>query len=153
MKLKTLAIASLIATCVSAPALASSKTNHHFPGIFLGATSVDSETDFSYGFEYEYKPNKMWGAGFVYEKTDDAHHGDGITVKLVSAYVHPWKDLRVGLGFGKETVGGHHSESLTRVSFSYDYHVGEFGIAPTLAFDRVNGETATVFGLAFIKPF
>ncbi|MEZ7972532.1 MAG: hypothetical protein QMC00_04195 [Pseudomonadales bacterium] len=40
-----------------------------------------------------------------------------------------------------------------RTSLSYDFHVGGFGIAPTLAVDFVDGETATVFGFAVVKAF
>lgn len=155
MKIKSLIMASVISAVASTNAIASSAEYQHFPGIFLGATTIDSETDFSYGFEYEYKATQLWGAGIVYEKTDDAHHGDGVDVKLAALYLHPWKELRVGVGFGKEKVGGHHSheENLKRLSVNYDFHVGGFGIAPTIAVDFVDGERATVLGLSFIKPF
>lgn len=134
---------------------ASSDEHQHFAGVFVGGTSIDDETDFSYGLEYEYKFSKLWGAGVVFEKTDNAHHGDGIEVMLASAYIHPWKELRVGAGFGQEKVGGSHShrEDLVRISVSYDFHVASIGIAPTIAADFVDGETATVFGVAFIKSF
>jgi hypothetical protein len=155
MKIKSLLIASALSTLVSTTVMASSTEHHHFPGIFLGATTIDSETDFSYGVEYEYKANHLWGAGIVYEKTDDAHHGDGVDVKLAAVYLHPWKELRVGLGYGKEKVGGDHphEENLTRLSLNYDFHVAGFGIAPTIAVDFVDGEKATVIGLSFIKSF
>jgi len=52
-------------------------------------------------------------------------------------------------------VGEHHGgkEDLTRISMSYDFHLANFGVAPTLAVDFIDGETATVFGVAFIKSF
>jgi len=155
MKKITTAIAITLAIFISSGAAASTKDDHNFFGIFLGYTNADSETDFSYGIEYEYKFNDMWGAGLVYEKTDDAHHGDGIDVKLAAVYLHPWQELRLGLGLGKEKVGGAHphSENVTRLSASYDFHLGGIGIAPTLAFDFVDGEHATVFGVAFLKSF
>lgn len=153
MKILALSILSLVLT--TSAVQAASDDEQHFPGLFIGATNFDSETELTYGIEYEYKFSKQWGAGLVYEKTSDAHHGDGVTVKLASVYLHPWKDLRLGAGFGEEKVGGHHphSENLTRVSASYDFHVAGLGIAPTLAFDFIDGETATVFGIAIIKPF
>ena len=140
---------------------------HHVPGIFLGYTHAHSENEFTYGIEYEYKFNSKWGAGLVYEKIDDAYHGAGIDVVLASVYLHPWKDLRVGLGFGQETVGSYtdhsdpehphhhksHDEELIRTSISYDFHVGNFGIAPTLAVDFIGSEKAYVFGVAFVRPF
>jgi len=155
MKTKYLITASLLTAMLSTTVMASTTEYHHFPGVFIGATTIDSETDFSYGFEYEYKATKLWGAGFVFEKTDDAHHGDGVDVTIAALYLHPWKELRVGLGFGKEKVGGDHGykEDLTRVSLNYDFHVGGFGIAPTIAVDFVDGEQATVVGLSFVKPF
>ncbi|MGB0935826.1 MAG: hypothetical protein ACPGTQ_00135 [Colwellia sp.] len=40
-----------------------------------------------------------------------------------------------------------------RMSVSYDFIVGDFEIAPMLAFDFIDGETSTVLGAAFINPF
>jgi hypothetical protein len=128
---------------------------HHFPGVFIGMTNAESETEFTYGIEYEYKFDHQWGVGAVYEKTDDAHHEDGVTVKLASIYYHPVNNVRLGLGFGEEKIGGDHphTEDLYRLSASYDFHVADFGIAPTLAVDFIDGEEAYVFGVAFIRPF
>lgn len=146
---------SMISLALASGAVHASSEDHHFPAVFIGATTFDSETDFTYGIEYEYKFSKMWGAGAVFEKTNDAHHGDGTEVSLVSAYLHPWKELRIGAGFGKEEVGGDHphKENLTRLSVSYDFHVANIGVAPTFAVDFIDGETATVFGVAFVKSF
>lgn len=171
MNNKILLAASVLAALATSSVFASTDDSHqspkHIPGIFVGFTHANSEIEFSYGLEYEYKISKLWGAGIVYEQTDDAHHGAGVDVALAAVYLHPWKELRVGVGFGKETVGSYtdnsdshhphyhssHKESLVRASVSYDFHVGDFGIAPTLAFDFVDGETATVFGLAFVRAF
>jgi hypothetical protein len=153
--MKLLALSMLSLTLTTNAVQADSGNEQHYPGIFIGATNFDSEFEFTYGIEYEYKFSNQWGAGFVYEKTNDAHHGDGVNVKLASLYFHPLKYLRLGAGIGKEKVGGHHphTENLTRISASYDFHFAGLGIAPTLAFDFIDGETATVFGIAFIKPF
>lgn len=171
MNNKVLLAAGVLATLVTSSVFASSDEGHaapkHIPGVFVGYTNANSETEFSYGLEYEYKFSKLWGAGVVFEKTDDAHHGAGVDVALAAVYLHPWKELRVGLGFGKETVGsydeddghGHihhhksHKEDVIRTSLSYDFHVGDFGIAPTLAFDFVGSQTATVFGVAIVRAF
>ena len=171
MSNKILLTVGILAALVTSSVFASNDEAHtapkYIPGVFVGYTNANSETEFSYGIEYEYKLSKAWGAGVVYEKTDDAHHGAGVDVALVALYSHPWKELRIGLGFGKETVGsydeddghGHshhhksHKEDVVRTSISYDFHVGEFGIAPTLAFDFVDGETATVFGIAIVRAF
>jgi hypothetical protein len=168
MKNKMLIAASVITALTTSSAFASTdETPKHIPGVFVGYTNFDGETEFSYGIEYEYKFSKLWGAGIVYEKTDDAHHGAGVDVALAAVYLHPWKELRVGLGYGKETVGSYtdnsdvdhphyhssHKEDLVRTSISYDFHVGDFGIAPTLAVDFIDGETATIFGVAIVRAF
>ena len=128
---------------------------HHFPGIFVGYTNASDETHFTYGLEYEYKFNQTWGVGAVYEKIDDAHHGDGVTVTVAELFYHPSNNLRFGVGIGKEKIGGAHphTEDLYRLTASYDYHIGDFGLAPTLAVDFIDGEKAYVFGVALIRPF
>lgn len=61
----------------------------HFPGIFLGVTHAESE--FTDGFEYEYKFTSNGGVSAVYEKTDDAPHGDGEEAWIVGvAFVRPF---------------------------------------------------------------
>lgn len=127
----------------------------HVPGIFLGATNFDSETEFTFGFEYEYKLDSEWGLGAVFERTNSAHHGDGVAVALASVYYHPNNHIRLGVGIGQERIGGAHphEEDLYRVSAAYDFHFKDFGIAPTLAVDFIDDEEALVFGVAITKPF
>ncbi len=127
----------------------------HIPGIFLGATHVESETEFTFGFEYEYKLDNNWGIGAVYERSNDAHHNDGVAVALAAIYYHPTKSIRLGAGIGQERIGGGHphKEDLYRVSAAYDFHLQGFGIAPTIAVDFVDDEEALVFGIAITKPF
>lgn len=164
MKNKIFLTTGVLAALLTTSAFASNNESpKHIPGVFIGYTHADSKTEFSYGVEYEYKFSKQWGAGIVYEKTDDAHHGAGIDITLAAVYLHPWKALRVGVGFGQEKVGSYtdhdhhfhsgHTEDVVRTSLSYDFHIGDFGVAPTVAVDFVDGETATVFGLAFVRAF
>lgn len=129
--------------------------NPHVIGVFLGRTQTPVETESTYGIEYEYRFNSAFGAGVVLEKSGDAHHGDGVSVSLISAYYHLAGNWRLGLGVGKEKVHStpSHSESLTRLSVSYDFHVGPIGLAPTFAIDRVNGENIKVWGLTVVKAF
>lgn len=154
---KTTSALILLSMMSAAPAvMAEASSNKHVVGLFLGASNIDDETDFSYGLEYEYKFNNTWGVGPVIEKTNDAHHGDGVTVKLLSVYAHVTSSVRLGLGYGKEEIGGAHphSEDLIRASAAYDFHFdGGFGIAPTVAIDFVDGEQAEIFGIAFTKSF
>ncbi|GHB78960.1 hypothetical protein GCM10008107_30660 [Psychrosphaera saromensis] len=154
MKNKTLGIISLLLMPLAANVQASDEVKH-IPGIFIGATHFDSETEITFGLEYEYKIDHQWGVGAVYEKTSEAHHGEGVSVSLISAFYHPNNNVRLGLGLGQERVGGYHphTENLYRVSAGYDFHVERFGIAPTVAVDFVDGEEALVFGVAFTRPF
>ena len=140
---------------INSSGVLAAESAHHFPGIFVGYTNAKDETHFTYGVEYEYKFNQTWGVGAVYEKVEDAHHGDGVTVSLAQLFYHPLKNVRMGVGLGKEKIGGAHphSENLYRVSANYDFHVGDFGIEPTVAIDFIDGDQAYVFGLAFSRPF
>ena len=128
----------------------------HIVGVFSGVTNdAHNVTDGTLGIEYEYKFTRQFGIGAIYEKTPNAHHDDGVSVYLASAYLHPYAGFRLGLGVGKEKVHGSHgyTESLVRASVAYDFHVGGFGIAPTFNLDRVNGENIEVFGVTFSKTF
>lgn len=128
---------------------------NHFPGVFVGATHAQDETNFTYGIEYEYKFTPKWGVGAVYEKTEKAHYSDGIDVKVAALYYHPYSYLRLGIGVGKEKIGGDHphTEDLYRMSINYDYHFGDFNIEPTFAVDFIDGEKAFLVGVAFVRPF
>lgn len=137
------------------PAVQASDEVKHIPGIFIGTTHFDSESEFTFGVEYEYKITQEWGAGVVYERTNDAHHGDGTAVALASVYYHPTKNIRFGVGYGEERIGGvhPHNEDLYRISSAYDFHVGDFGIAPTIGIDFIDDEEAIVVGFAITRPF
>jgi hypothetical protein len=154
MKLVATILISVLLVINTSSAFAADNA-HHFPGIFIGYTNANDEIHFTYGLEYEYKFNRTWGLGAVYEKIDDAHHGDGVTVTVAELFYHPLNNLRFGLGIGKEKIGGEHphSEDLYRLSASYEYHIGDFGLGPTLAVDFIDGEQAYVLGLAIVKPF
>lgn len=76
-------------------------------------------------------------------------------VKVAEVFYHPFKNFRVGAGLGEEKIGGAHphTEDLYRLTASYDYHIGDFGLAPTIAVDFIDGHQAYVFGVALIRPF
>jgi len=154
MKLFSRFVFPLFLVLFSANVLSASG-NKHFPGIFLGATDFKDETNFTFGFEYEYRFDKEWGAGVVFERSNNAHDGDGVAVWVASAYYHPVPDVRLGVGLGQERIGGAHphNEDLYRMSASYDFHFGSVGIAPTIAVDFIDGDEAIVFGIAIVKPF
>jgi len=126
-----------------------------FPVFLWAIRTLRMKPHFTYGVEYEYKFSQYWGLGAIYEKIDDAHHGDGVTITVAELFYHPMNNVRVGFGVGKEKIGGAHphSEDLYRISANYEFHVGDFSIDPTIAVDFIDSEQAYVFGLAFIRPF
>lgn len=152
-------LASLLIT-TSAHAADDGKLNQHVVGAFVGVTDSDYSNETAYGLEYEYRFNKAWGIGGVWEKTPDGHndghgHKEDISVKVISAYWH--KDyFRLGLGVGKEKVHGEHShtEDLIRASAAYDFHLTpNLGIAPSVAVDRIDGNNVYVYGAAITYAF
>jgi len=153
--IKSLIKLTLITIIFGSISIQASEKVKHIPGVFLGVTHIDSETEFTFGFEYEYKLNDHWGLGAVYERTNAAHHNDGVAVVLASIYYHPNKNIRLGVGAGEERIGGGHphTEDLYRISAAYDFHINSFGLAPTIAVDFVDGNEALVFGIAFTRPF
>jgi len=164
MMKKTALVLCLTVGLLGSNALLASDDKQHFVGLFAGKldTDIDTNANDIFGLEYEYKINSEWGVGAVYEIASEAHHGYGVTSKIGVAYYHPFAGLRVGLGFGKETVGSHtshghfvpsHSEDLIRVGVSYDFHVGGIGIEPSLNIDTVDGERALVYGVALVWSF
>ncbi len=124
-------------------------------GVFGGFTSVSGHTNGTIGLEYEHRFNGLFGAGVVFETTPNAHGGDGTSLYMGQLHLHPWQELRLSVGYGKEDI--HHegapSEDVWRVGAAYDFHVGGFGIAPAFNLDRVGGHTAKVFGISLTKGF
>ena len=100
---KTLVGVSLLAASGLTYAAGDAK---HYPGVFLGATNFDSETDFTFGIEYEYKFDKKFGVGAVWERTIEGHDGDGVNVIVGSLLYHPSEQWRLGIGFGEEQIRG-----------------------------------------------
>ncbi len=127
----------------------------HYPGVFVGMTNVDGETDLTLGVEYEYKLSKTIGFGGVVERTPDGHGGDGVDIWVASLFYHPSKEYRFGIGYGEERIGGTKVKykDVVRLSAVYEYHMESVTIAPTLAVDFIDGEEAYVIGAAFLFPF
>lgn len=127
----------------------------HYPGVFLGATHFDGESDFTFGVEYEYMFDKHFGAGLIWERTAEGHDGDGVNVVIAEVFYHPNHHWRFGIGFGEEQIRGKKpkEKDLWRLSATYEYPVGQFVVAPTVAVDFIDGDRATVAGLAILWPF
>jgi hypothetical protein len=154
--LKSIAVSSIILSgAFGAQAADTGELKQHVVGVFGGFTSVSGHTDATFGLEYEYRFTKQIGAGFVYEHTPGAHDSDGASVYMGQLHLHPWKELRLTAGYGKEKVHyeGSKSKDIWRVGVAYDFHVGQIGIAPVFNLDRVDGHTAKVFGLTLVKAF
>jgi len=126
---------------------------HHI-GAFIGVLD-NSETDTVVGIEYEFKFDKNWGAGVVYEDANNAHNGAGSSSAIGSVYYHPAAGWRFGVGAGSEKIGGpiSNTETLYRVGVAYEFNVGGVGIAPSFSVDKVDGETANVYGVAVVYSF
>lgn len=159
---KALIAPFLIATSLIASpfSVTASDDEHHeikknIVGVYGGFTSVNGHTNGTFGIEYEHRFNDLIGAGVVFETTPNAHGGDGTSLYMGQLHLHPWQELRLSAGFGKEDIHheGAHSEDVWRVGAAYDFHVGGFGVAPSLNLDRVGGHTAKVFGISLTKAF
>jgi len=120
--------------------------NNH-AAVFLGATSTDDSTDPTVGLEYEYRlpyVNRMFGIGVV---------GEGIfsdpkaLIGVAGVIVHPWKDLKLNLSFGKERKAGHDVD-VTRVGIGYDFHYNSISYGPVYNMDSIHGHTVHVAGIA-----
>ncbi|MGB2427223.1 MAG: hypothetical protein ACPH9N_06050 [Alteromonas sp.] len=144
-----------ISCLVASPFLQAAGDAKHYPGVFIGATHADSETDYALGIEYEYKFTKQFGVGAVWERTPDGHGGDGVNVALGSIFYHPTPEWRLGLGLGEERIGGPKVKykDLVRASIAYEMPMDEIIIAPTLAVDFVDGDKIIVAGVAILMPF
>lgn len=148
-------ISAALMLAISASSVNAAGDAKHYPGIFLGATHIDGETDATFGFEYEYKLSSKFGVGGVWERTKDGHHGDGVNVWVGSFYYHPSEHWRLGMGFGEERVGGYKTKhhDLMRVSAAYEYHLDNLIIAPEVAVDFVGDEEAILTGVSILYPF
>lgn len=127
----------------------------HYPGVIIGMTNAEGETENTIGFEYEYKFTSSFGLGAVWERTPKGHGGDGVNVAVASLFYHPNKEWRLGVGVGEERIGGKKVKykDLTRLSVTYEFMTENFILAPEVAVDFIEGEQATFLGVAVLFPF
>lgn len=154
MKRLVLTLLALSSLVLAIPAMAAGDAKH-YPGIILGATNAEGDTNTTIGVEYEYKFTSKFGVGAVWERTKDGHDGDGVNVLVGSLFYHPTKEWRLGVGVGEERIGGKKVKykDLTRVSAAYEFVADGYILAPEVAVDFIDGEKATFFGVAVIVPF
>ena len=123
---------------------------------FFGGFVNSGVTESVVGVEYEYKFNKDWGAGLLYEFYSDAH-----SVKLdahstiASAFYHPSDGWKVGLGFGTQNSGREiaRNENIYRLGLSYAFSIEGVGVEPSINIDNINGEISKVSTIAVIWSF
>jgi len=130
-------------------------TDRHMVGVFLGAEDDAQESEWTYGFEYEYRFTPELGGGVLYEKVEDAHEGDGVSVVLALLSMHPHAGWRFVLGAGREEIHGSHghTENLFRFGVGYDFHLGGFGIEPTFNIDRSERNSKYIYGVLINRKF
>lgn len=122
---------------------------HHL-SIFNGATTNfthHNSTDYTIGLEYEYRFSKLFGAGLLgeYIATES-----GEIIYGAMLIIHPTKGLKIGLDPLLARVDDHgHTAThfLFRINGTYDFHLGNYTIGPSLSYDI--GETkALVYGIS-----
>lgn len=129
--------------------------NKHSIGVFTGYTHLDGSTDFSYGLEYMFEFDHNWAVSAIIEDTDGAHHGTGTRTRTANLLYSPVEKIWLGVGYGREEVLGDHgyTEHLYRVSAAYDIEFTHFKVVPTIAFEKIGDEMATVAGITLSKSF
>ena len=161
--LRSLALASLLLLAHSPAASAEEHADeeaeghehHHHENhvaIFLGATTglVDTHpTHATVGADYERRlpfADRMIGVGALV----DSSFGDAVeTIIAPFVAVHPVGGLMVMGAVGVAVTGAFHDGHVAlRGGAAYFFPIGGFSIGPEVNVDRVNGETAVVYGVS-----
>ena len=110
--------------------------------LFGGATFNESETNASFGLNYERRVTEKFGIGGLVEYTNGR--------EWIYAVPFSWRitDLwKVIVAPGWEHEEGENTY-LTRIGTSYEFEIGEMTLAPEINFDFVDGDTAIVAGVS-----
>jgi len=135
-------------------------------GVFLGGTTLQEQSGFTLGGDYERRFHRNLGVGI------QAEHAFGTvkdTVVVFPVFFHPGTNglrLAAGPGFSRENEeepgreGGVSpgtrkvTEFLWRFQILYDFEVGErVTITPNIALDFVNGRQFFVYGVTLGTGF
>lgn len=122
-------------------------TRGHEAGLFLGVTDVDDRLRPTLGVDYEFRIGPRWGIGAI---ADWAFGGEGREFVLAAAgYLHLGPALRLQLAPGiQRDKAEREIEGVVRLGIAYGIELGErWSVAPTMALDRVGGETIGVYGV------
>lgn len=132
--------------------------NHHL-AIFTGSTSnLEAEyTDFSIGADYEYRlayGHNKFGVGLIGEIVFAEHQE---TIIALPIFYHPTENFKFFYAPGFAIAEGEHGEShkafWSRLGVGYDFHLGNYSIAPGFAADFIEGNVSLVYGLSFGMGF
>ena len=132
--------------------------NNHI-SLFLGGTTFDknSESFFSLGLDYLYRPNNEnpWAYSVMVE-TIFAEHTEYVIALPVYHYIKGEWWLRSGPGMEIIQEEEHHGdesslktevEFLFRIGTGYSFHLGNFILSPSVDYDFVRNNDALVWGL------
>ena len=170
--LRILVAACLIGGCVVMPVAA--ETEHHESdgelhrnelSAFLGATNEPGhDAQFTLGLEYERRIGKHFGTGVMLDYAGSNLRNFVVAVPIFWHPGHSWKilvapgmELHNGTveviphekGDGAEGGVDEDEESfLLRIGLAYDLHLGRnFGLAPNINLDLVDGRSIWVYGV------
>jgi len=121
--------------------------------LFLGATSSDSKTGFTSGFDYEFRPLDYLGFGIIAEYISGDFRN---WVVVLPVFSHPNRDAEGGwkliIGPGLEM---HESKNdfLVRLGLAYGFPVEGWTLAPEFNGDLVHGEWNWVYGVSIGRGF
>lgn len=156
-----LAVFALLAALAVLPATAEEEEASHGEqgfhrnhlALFLGATTAESETGFTSGLDYEFRPLDYLGFGIIAEYiAGDLREW----VIVLPVFSHPNRDAVGGwkliIGPGLE-IGEHSNDFLVRLGLAYGFHAEGWTIAPEFNGDLVYGEWNWVYGVSIGRGF
>lgn len=152
MKIRTAAVLVLaLAALVGAgPAAASEESTGHAHrhrnhlAAFGGGHRLAGQTSWAVGAEYERRVARYVGLTALGELTFADQRETTLAAGIV---VHPFGGLELQVLAGRLSADEGHDDTLWRFGAGYGFEVGGASLGPSLSLDRVEGETAVVFGL------
>lgn len=119
--------------------------------VFLGATEAEEHhgekgnPDFTIGIDYERRLSKLFGIGGM---IDWVAEGNREYLIGVPVFLHVGKGGKFQLvpAYHQVRVGEEHG-FVFRTAFAWDFYINKISLAPYIAYDFVEGQDFTVFGL------
>ena len=135
--------------------------HHNHAAIFLGGTTFfkKGESHFSVGLDYIYRPNveEPWAFSIFGEAIFSEHIEYLVGLPVYYSFNNIWW-LRAGPGIEIIQEEEHHGDevgTITEIEFLFrfgvgvPFHLGNFGITPSIDFDLVRNHDAIVWGINF----